>query len=95
MAPAPPAGVVLTVKVVPRASKPGMAAVDGTLRVRLQAPPVDGAANAELIEVLATAFGMPRRAVSIVSGTHSRTKRVRLDGIDAAAVATVMTRAAK
>jgi uncharacterized protein (TIGR00251 family) len=83
------------VKVVPRASKPGISAAGGTLRVRLQAPPVDGAANTELIEVLASAFGLAKRAVSIVAGAHSRTKRVRLEGIDATAVAAVMARAAE
>jgi len=51
------------------------------LLVRLNAPPVDGAANAELIEVLADALEIPKRAVSIVAGERSRQKRVRLDGV--------------
>jgi uncharacterized protein (TIGR00251 family) len=49
--------------------------------VRLHAPPVDGAANAELIDVLADALGVPRRAVSILSGERSRQKRVRVEGL--------------
>lgn len=49
--------------------------------VRLHAAPVDGAANAELIEVLAEAFSVPKRAVSIVSGERSRQKRVRIEGV--------------
>ena len=49
--------------------------------VRLHAAPVDGAANAELIEVLAEAFRVPKRAVSIVSGERSRQKRVRIEGV--------------
>ena len=74
--------MILTIKVVPRASKPGVAVeADGSLKVRLQSPPVEGAANAELIEVLADAFGVPRRAVTIIGGAHSRIKRVRLEGI--------------
>ena len=54
---------------------------DGTLKVRLQSPPVDGAANEELVEVLAEVFDVPRRAVTIVGGAQSRTKRVQLEGI--------------
>jgi len=42
---------------------------------------VDGAANAELIEVLADAMDIPRRAVSIVAGARARQKRVRIDGV--------------
>jgi uncharacterized protein len=75
--------MILTIKVVPRASKPGIALEpDGSLKVRLHSAPVDGAANAELVEVLAEAFGLPRSAVAIAGGAHSRTKRVQLDGID-------------
>jgi uncharacterized protein (TIGR00251 family) len=48
--------------------------------VRLNAAPVDGAANAELIEVLADAYGVPKRAVEIVAGERSRQKRVRITG---------------
>jgi uncharacterized protein (TIGR00251 family) len=76
--------VILTVKVVPRASKPGIAVEpDGSLKVRLQSPPVEGAANAELIEILSDAFRVPRRAVTITGGAHSRIKRVRIDGVEA------------
>ena len=83
--------MVLTIRVVPRASKPGITVdADGTLKVRLQAPPVEGAANAELVAVLAEAFGLPRRAVTIAGGAHSRTKRVVLDGIDEQRAAAVM-----
>ena len=57
-----------------------------SLLVRLNAPPVDGAANAELIEVLADAIGVPRRAVSIVAGERARQKRVRIDGVTQAFV---------
>ena len=75
--------MVLTIRVVPRASKPGIAVeADGSLKVRLQSPPVEGAANAELVEVLAKAFGVPRRAITIVGGVHARTKLVQIDGID-------------
>ena len=51
------------------------------LLVRLNAAPVDGAANAELIAVLADALGVSKRAISVVSGERSRQKRVRVDGV--------------
>jgi hypothetical protein len=80
-------GVILNVRVIPRAGKAGLAGTrDNALLVRLNAPPVEGAANAELIEVLATALTIPKRRVSIVSGDRSRTKRVQLQGIDAETV---------
>jgi hypothetical protein len=50
----------------------------------LHAPPVEGAANAALVEVLADALGVSRRAVSIVSGLTSRDKEVRVAGVDLA-----------
>ena len=87
-----PAGVMLTVKVVPRASKPGLTVdEDGTLRARLHSPPVEGAANDELIAMLAAAFALSRRAVSIVGGAQARTKRVRLEGVDAQRAAAVVS----
>ncbi len=53
----------------------------GALLVRLNAAPVDGAANAELIKVLSDAFDVPKHAVSIVSGERNRQKRVRIEGL--------------
>jgi len=62
---------------VPRASNPGIAGTrDGALLVRLQSPPVEGAANAELVEVIAKAFAVAKRDVTVVSGEHSKLKRV-------------------
>jgi len=78
---------LLDVRVVPRAGKSGVAGLrDGALLVRLAAAPVDGAANAELISVLADALGVPKRYVEIVSGDRSRSKRVRVTGMDPDAV---------
>jgi uncharacterized protein len=54
----------------------------GALLVRLTAPPVEGAANAELVAVIADALEVPKRAVSIASGERSRSKRVHVSGID-------------
>ena len=81
-----PDGVVLDVRVIPRAGRSGVAGVrDGALLVRLNAAPVDGAANAELIAVLSETLGVPHRAVTLVSGDRGRRKRVRVTGITEAA----------
>ena len=62
-----------------------MVGVHGTaLAVRLAARPVDGAANQELIRLLADALSVPRSAVSVRSGAQSRTKRLHVAGIDPA-----------
>lgn len=75
-------GVLLRVHVVPRAGRSGIAGTrDGALLVRLNAAPVAGAANAELIETIADAIGVPKRAVSIASGEKSRRKAVRVSGV--------------
>ena len=80
-------GLILNVRVIPRAARSQFAGKrDHALLVRLNAPPVDGAANAELIELLAEALGIPRRNIEIVSGHRSRTKRVRITGVTSADV---------
>jgi hypothetical protein len=79
------AGVRFALHVQPRAKKPG---IDGThgdaLRVRVHAPPVEGAANEAVVAVLAAALGVPARAVHIAAGQSGRQKLVDVDGIDAA-----------
>ncbi|HZH34014.1 MAG TPA: DUF167 domain-containing protein [Pyrinomonadaceae bacterium] len=73
--------LVFTVRVVPRASKSEVVGEhDGMLKIRLAAPPVDGAANAELIRVLAKFFEVPRASVQITGGETSKTKRIRIGG---------------
>ena len=79
-----PDGIIIVIHVIPRARKSGLAGRRGdALLVRLRAVPVEGAANIELVDVIATALQVPKRAVSIVAGEHSRQKRVRVSGIDA------------
>jgi uncharacterized protein len=69
------------VRVVPRASKTESAGEhDGVLRVRVAAPPVEGAANEELTRFLAKRLGVGTRAVEIVAGRASKTKVVRVRG---------------
>jgi uncharacterized protein (TIGR00251 family) len=55
---------------------------EGALLVRLAAAPVDGAANDELISLIATTLRIPKRDITIVSGERSRTKRIRIAGLD-------------
>lgn len=76
--------VSFEVVVVPRASRSRISGVhDGRLKVTLAAPPVDGAANAELCATLAKALGVPKRAVQITHGPQSKHKTVRVEGISA------------
>jgi len=78
-----PGGVVVSIRVIPRAGRSGIAGTRGdALLVRLNAPPVDGAANDELVVVIAKALGVPKRAVTIASGARGRQKQVRVSGID-------------
>jgi uncharacterized protein (TIGR00251 family) len=84
--------VILDVRVIPRAAKSEIAGTrDNALLVRLNAPPVDGAANEALIEVIAKALRVPRRNVSIVTGATSRTKRLRVTGCTGADVRKLFT----
>ena len=78
------AGVRFAVRVQPRASKNEVAGIYGTaLKIRLQAPPVDGAANDALVSFLADLLGVSRRSVRIISGDSSRNKTVEVDGVTA------------
>jgi hypothetical protein len=73
------ADLVLDLLVQPRASRDGFAEVIGErLKVRLTSPPVEGAANAHLVEWLARQFGVPKSAVTLEAGAGSRRKRVRV-----------------
>lgn len=66
----------------PRASRTALAGWrDGVLLLKVTAPPVDSAANAAVIELLAEALDVPKRAVTILRGETSRLKHVRVDGL--------------
>lgn len=76
--------LVFAVRVVPRASKTAAAGEhDGALKVRVAAPPVEGAANAELARFLAKRLGVAASAVEVVGGRTSKTKVVRASGAKA------------
>jgi uncharacterized protein (TIGR00251 family) len=84
-------GIELNIRVIPRARKSELAGVRGeAVLVRLAAPPVEGAANAALIELLSRQLDVPRRSIRIVSGERSRDKRVRIAGVSAATAAQVL-----
>jgi uncharacterized protein (TIGR00251 family) len=70
------------VRVAPRAGRSGIDGVrEGTVLVRVKAAPVEGAANDELVGIIAAALRVPRRAVTIVSGARGRLKRVYVAGV--------------
>lgn len=70
------------VRVVPRASRSEIVGEhDSALRVRIAAPPVDGAANEELVRTLAQAFKVARSAIEIIAGHTSKLKTVRVTGV--------------
>ncbi|HET7202329.1 MAG TPA: DUF167 family protein [Steroidobacteraceae bacterium] len=76
--------LLLEVRVQPRASRTEFAGLMGErLRVRLNAPPVDGRANAALVEFVADACNLPRARVTLDKGTTGRDKRLRLHGLAA------------
>ena|SRR5690348_4292973 len=77
--------VTFAVKLQPRARRNEVVGQLGdALKVNLTAPPVDGRANESCIEFFAELLGVPRSAITIVSGQTSRNKVLRVDGITAA-----------
>ena len=80
-------GIVLTIRVVPRASKNEIAGELGdALKIRLQAPPVEGKANKALIQFLADTLDISRSQITILSGDTGRNKRILLTGVSHHAV---------
>lgn len=70
----------LSVKVQPRAQKPGIEKLrSGEYKIRVHAPPVEGKANREVVEILASHFNVPRSCVKIVRGLKSRNKSVVIE----------------
>jgi len=84
-------GVLIDVRLRPRASRAGLDGVrDGALELRVTAPPVEGEANAAARELLAGLLGVPRSRVALAGGAKSRRKTFRVEGLDpAAAIARV------
>jgi hypothetical protein len=80
-----PGGILLDVRLRPRASRAGVDGVrDGALELRVCAPPVEGEANAAARDLLAGTLGVPRSRVALQGGEKSRRKVFRVDGLDPA-----------
>lgn len=78
-------GVTIRLHIQPRAARTELAGVFGdALKIRLKSPPVDGAANDELVGFLAETLRVPRRVVGLVSGHAGRRKTVHVAGMTAA-----------
>jgi len=84
-------GSELTVRLTPRASRDAVALQpDGTLAVRVTAPPVDGRANEALCRLLARELGIAPSRVSLIRGHKGRTKVVRVEGLDLERISTAL-----
>ena len=72
-------GLILRIRVQPRSSREGFAEVLGDqIKLRVNAPPVDGKANAQVIRYLAKSFGVPKAQITILSGETGRDKRIHI-----------------
>ncbi len=77
-------GVVLAVRVNPKSSKSKITGIIGEeLKITLNAPPIDGKANKELIKLLSKTFSIPKSKITLLSGESSRSKRILLNTLDA------------
>ena len=89
-------GATLAVRVQPRASKNGISRLeDGTFKIRLTAPPVDGAANEALIAFLSATVSVSRSSVEIISGQSARQKIIRISNVSDGDVQRVLNEAGK
>ena len=77
-------GITIEVKVEPRSSQKGIAGVmeNNVLKIKLTSPPVEGAANEQLIEVIAEALKVKRSQVKVIRGQSSKRKVVEISGVE-------------
>ena len=77
-----PVSTTVTVRILPRSHRDEICGVvDGMLRLRVTAPPVDGKANARCIALLSEALGISASAVQLIRGERSRVKVLRIQGM--------------
>lgn len=82
-------GIQIAVRITPRSAREGIAAgTEEYFAARVNAPPVEGAANAALVALVARTFDVPRRAVTLIAGDTARLKRLAITG-DPAALARI------
>ncbi|GHO54041.1 DUF167 domain-containing protein [Ktedonobacter robiniae] len=74
------------VRVIPRSNRNTLEWEEGAIKARLTAPPVDGAANAALIALLAETLSLPKRAITLIRGTTGRQKIVEIEGLEQAEI---------
>ncbi len=87
-------GTVFEVRVQPRAKRTTILGVlDGRLKIALASPPIDGRANEELQDFLAELFGVRRNAIVVLTGGHSRNKRVLISHRHSAQISAAIERA--
>ena len=76
-------GVVFNIRVIPRASRCELAGVQGdALKLRITAPPVEGAANKECVRLLSDMLGVKKSQIKIIAGHSSKNKKVSISGIN-------------
>ncbi len=86
-----PRGVIITVHATPRASRTALQGLHGAaLKIRLQAAPAQGQANAALVRFLAQRLGLATRQITLLSGAGGRRKRLLISGREAAAIAAAL-----
>jgi len=74
--------LTFSIRVVPRASRSEVVGIhDGALKIRIASPPVDGAANAEIVRFLAKTFGVSKSDIFIISGETSKNKRIKVENL--------------
>ena len=73
--------LIVAVRVTPRARRNALKFEEEALRAWLTAPPVDGAANAALVALLAERLGIPKRAVTLLRGETAREKLIAIEGV--------------
>lgn len=82
-----PGGSILSARVIPRASRNAIGEeMPDALKLRLQAPPVEGKANKALVEFLAETLDLPRRDIEVLKGETSRNKKILIRGLTPAQV---------
>ena len=83
---------VIVVRVVPRSSRIAIEREGPSdYKVRLTSPPVDGAANSQLLKVLSERLDLPSRWIQLLSGETARIKRIKIEGLDLEQIAERLT----